>query len=289
MEKHSYSKKRVIGDEEYDRVRKARLKRRRNLKKRRLRNQRIAFVLICCFSIIIALGALVYVVNHADEFENVKGAEAAGLNDKTTADADDIDNVDSVTKDSSVDDSWQLILANKDHKVPDDYKVELTELSNGQKVDSRIYPDLQNMFDDMRSEGFKPLVMSGYRTIDYQSTLLQDEINKYKAQGFSQTEAEKEAEGWVAVPGTSEHHLGLAVDINSDIDVNNPDSTAAEQALYQWLEDNAYRYGFILRYPPGKEGITGVNYEPWHYRYVGVENAEKIHSSGLTLEEYLGE
>ena len=67
MEKHSYSKKRVIGDEEYDRVRKARLKRRRNLKKRRLRNQRIAFVLICCFSIIIALGALVYVVNHADE------------------------------------------------------------------------------------------------------------------------------------------------------------------------------------------------------------------------------
>ena len=118
--------------------------------------------------------------------------------------------------------------------------------------------------------------------------LMDDKVNDLLAQGYTEADAKKESKNWVAVPGTSEHHLGLAVDINSDVDINDPNASDQTEILYQWLKENAHRYGFILRYPPGKEDITGVNYEPWHYRYVGVENAEKIYESGLTLEEYLG-
>ena len=132
------------------------------------------------------------------------------------------------------------------------------------------------------------MVASGYRSEELQQMLMDDKVNDLLAQGYTEADAKKESKNWVAVPGTSEHHLGLAVDINSDVDINDPNASDQTEILYQWLKENAHRYGFILRYPPGKEDITGVNYEPWHYRYVGVENAEKIYESGLTLEEYLG-
>ena len=87
---------------------------------------------------------------------------------------------------------------------------------------------------------------------------------------------------WVAIPGTSEHELGLAVDINADKE------QSSNEEVYNWLAENAWRYGFILRYPQGKEDITGIDYEPWHYRYVGKEVAKEIYEAGITLEEYVG-
>ena len=90
------------------------------------------------------------------------------------------------------------------------------------------------------------------------------------------------AEQWVAIPGTSEHELGLAVDINADKE------RSSNEEVYNWLAENAWRYGLILRYPQGKEGITGIDYEPWHYRYVGKEVAKQIYEEGITLEEYVG-
>ena len=177
---------------------------------------------------------------------------------------------------------WNLILVNKDNPIPKNYSVNLLELSNGEKVDERIYPKLQEMFDAARADGIYPVVVAGYRTHEVQQRILDEKIQAYKDEGYSRDEAKKLAESWVAVPGTSEHELGIAVDINADT------SLCTSDALYTWLADNAYKYGFIYRYPQDKTDITGVINEPWHYRYVGVEAAKEIYDQGVCLEEYLG-
>lgn len=182
---------------------------------------------------------------------------------------------------ANTDHGWNLILVNRDYYIPDDYTMELTELSNGEKVDSRIYPDLQEMFDDARAEGVQLYVRDGYRTAETQRRILDEKIEEYKNEGYSDSEAEKLAKEWVAVPGTSEHQLGLAVDINADT------SQSTRDEVYTWLANNSYKYGFINRYPTDKTEITGVIYEPWHYRYVGKEAAQEIYSQGICLEEYI--
>ena len=176
---------------------------------------------------------------------------------------------------------WNLILVNKNHRIPKDYEMELTELSNGQKVDSRIYPELQSMFDAARADGLQLFVREGYRTSEEQQQILDEKIVAFENEGNSRKEAEKLAKEWVAVPGTSEHEIGLSVDINADTSVSSRDS------VYTWLAENAHRYGFIKRYPSDKTEITGISNEPWHYRYVGREAAQEIFQRGITLEEYV--
>lgn len=179
-------------------------------------------------------------------------------------------------------DDWQLILVNSENSLPKNYDIDLTKLSNGVCVDERIYPQLQQMFDDARSQGVNPIVREGYRTRDDQKEIMKNRVSKYISQGYSKNEAKIIAGEEVARPGTSEHELGLAVDINAG------EGSTSEQ-VYTWLSKNAYKYGFILRYPSGKESITGIEYEPWHYRYVGKEIAKSIYKKQLTLEEYLQE
>lgn len=186
----------------------------------------------------------------------------------------------SITHKIPVSEEWNLIVVNRWNELPEDYSVELTELSNGQKVDSRIYPYLQEMFDAARAEGIYPIVREGYRTAEEQQEILDDKIQTYINQGYSQVKAERTAKEWVALPGTSEHQLGIAVDINAD------KSKCSNEDVYAWLAENAYKYGFILRYPMGKQEITGTSYEPWHYRYVGIEAAYEINERGICLEEY---
>ena len=176
---------------------------------------------------------------------------------------------------------WNLILVNDDYCVPRNYEVELTELSNGEKVDSRIYPQLQQMFDDARAEGLELFVREGYRTTQDQKDIMNERIQQYQDEGYSRGEAKKLAKEYVAEPGTSEHELGIAVDINADT------SKCSADAVYTWLANNAYKYGFIKRYPDNKIEITGVNNEPWHYRYVGVDAALEMQKKGLCLEEYI--
>ena len=187
----------------------------------------------------------------------------------------------SITHKIPVSEEWNLIVVNRWNELPEDYSVELTELSNGQKVDSRIYPYLQEMFDAARAEDVYPVVREGYRTAEEQQEILDDKIQSYINQGYSQVKAERTAKEWVALPGTSEHQLGIAVDINAD------KSKCSNEDVYGWLAENAYKYGFVLRYPPGKQKITGTSYEPWHYRYVGVDAAKEMTENGLTLEEYV--
>ena len=182
---------------------------------------------------------------------------------------------------ASEDNGWNLILVNRNSYIPDDYKVELTELSNGEKVDSRIYPELQEMFNDARAQGYGLFVREGYRTQEEQQQLLDEKIEAYENEGKSKSEAKKLAEQWVAIPGTSEHQLGIAVDINADTTKSSSDD------VYSWLAENAHKYGFIKRYPSDKTDITGVINEPWHYRYVGKEAALEIYSQGMCLDEYI--
>lgn len=177
---------------------------------------------------------------------------------------------------------WNLILVNAWNEIPEDYNVTLTELSNGQMIDSRIYPCLQDMFDAMREDGIYPIVREGYRTADEQQRILDDKVMAFIREGYSKSRAKRLAEKWVAIPGTSEHQLGIAVDINADKE------KSSNEEVYEWLAENAYKYGFILRYPQDKEDITGTAYEPWHYRYVGEEAAEEIFNRQICLEEYFG-
>ena len=176
---------------------------------------------------------------------------------------------------------WNLILVNRWNPIPDGYTVELITLSNGEAVDERIYPALQEMFDQMRADGVYPVVASGYRTGEEQQSIVDERIAQYQAEGYSLQEAKAQTDLWVAAPGTSEHELGLAVDINAD------GIHSAGYEVYDWLDQNGARYGFIQRYPADKTEITGVSNEPWHYRYVGKEAAAAIQDSGLCLEEYV--
>jgi len=177
---------------------------------------------------------------------------------------------------------WSLILVNPWNPVPDGFEVELTKLKNGEAVDSRIYPSLQDMFDAARADGITPLIYSSYRTQEYQQYLYDKEIEDYKAKGYSEDEAEAIARTWVAYPGTSEHQVGLAIDITSEDKLKQSPET-----VWKWLEENSYKYGFILRYTEDKMELTGINPEPWHYRYVGKEAAKQIYEQGICFEEYL--
>lgn len=177
---------------------------------------------------------------------------------------------------------WNLTLVNWEHPISADWKSEFTELRYGEKVDTRMYPYLQEMFDDCRAAGLKPLVYSGYRSRETQTALFAQKVEEYQAAGSAREEAELLASQWVARPGTSEHELGLAVDVNSEDSDECPD-----QAVYDWLAAHCQEYGFILRYPADKVEITGVQFEPWHFRYVGQEAAREIVTRGITLEEYL--
>lgn len=179
-----------------------------------------------------------------------------------------------------------LTLVNGDHPMPEDWQYELVELNNGQSIDSRAYPDLQEMMDDARAEGLEPYICSSWRSYETQEQLFKDEAENYVKQGYSKSEAEIQAARWVAVPGTSEHELGLALDIVS-VENQRLEEEQEDTPTQRWLMAHCYEYGFIPRYPKDKEEITGISYEPWHYRYVGRENAEAIRDSGLCLEEYV--
>lgn len=181
-------------------------------------------------------------------------------------------------------DGWMLLLVNSSNAIPDGYApTELTELSNGQSVDKRIYPSLQSMFDDARAQGVYPVVSSGYRTAKQQQSELDDKIQEYIDDGKSEDEARTLAATYVAQVGYSEHEAGLAIDIVAKANKSDDDT------VWAWMKEHCAEYGFILRYPEGKEGVTGMSYEPWHFRYVGVEAAQKIMGAGITLEEYLGQ
>lgn len=184
-------------------------------------------------------------------------------------------------------DAWNLILVNYAHEMDPAYEMELKQIPGGQYVDARIYDDLIQMLNDCAATGTNPGVSSGYRDMSLQKIFYDQEVQEWMNAGYSKEDALIMAKTEVAKPGTSEHHTGLAVDIITD---GNMDLVHEfkDTPVGMWMAENSYKYGFILRYPEDKKHITGVIYEPWHFRYVGKETAKILYDNGLTLEEYLG-
>lgn len=178
-----------------------------------------------------------------------------------------------------------LILVNPWNNVPENYTVPLGEVE-GYLVDRRAQRALSDMLEDCRAQGYLPIICSAFRTQEYQEMLYRNKILRLLDEGVSRQDAPEVAAQSVALPGTSEHQLGLAVDIISET-YTNLDRFQERTEVQQWLMNNCWRYGFILRYPNGTSETTGIIYEPWHYRYVGSVTSKAVHDSGLVFEEYL--
>lgn len=185
-------------------------------------------------------------------------------------------------------DDWRMILVNNNVALPDGYEVETktAESANGKQLQAEAAEAYIRMQDAAAAQGVELLLCSGYRSVEYQTGLFNEELEKWKAQGYSDEDAYNKAKTVVAVPGYSEHNSGLAADIVTP-EHQTLDEEFAGTDAFGWLSEHAQEYGFILRYPQDKQAITGIIYEPWHYRYVGPENAAAIKESGLCLEEYL--
>lgn len=201
--------------------------------------------------------------------ESLKDKEAAAL-------AEDLEN-------------WNLVVVNAKTPLPEGHTVETAAIAAayardvGMSYDARAVEYLNNMCAAAAEDSVTLLAISSYRPHTRQETLFNNKLASVKQENpnLSEEQAIAEAATVVAYPGTSEHELGLAVDLNS------VEETFEHTKQFQWLQTHAEEYGFILRYPKDKEDITGIIYEPWHYRYVGVEHAKKMNSLDMCLEEYI--
>lgn len=183
----------------------------------------------------------------------------------------------------------ELILVNKEHKLPEDYEVTLKKLPDGTNRAAEIaYQPMCDMLKAGRKAGLAFEVCSSYRSVERQQELLDEDINALVRKGYTYQEAYDEVTMETMPPGYSEHATGLAFDIVA-LDYQMLDSRQKNTDENKWLLAHCAEYGFILRYPEDKEEVTGISYESWHFRYVGVEAAEYIMEKGITLEEYLEE
>lgn len=181
----------------------------------------------------------------------------------------------------------ELILINPWHLLPEDYEADLEHVEYGHSMDACAAEHLRDMLSDCREAGNSPLICSSYRDRHKQEILFDNDVRRFMYRGYSEEEAREETARNVAVPGSSEHEAGLAVDIVY-LRRQVLDESQELNETQQWLMEHCWEYGFILRYPRDKQEITGITYEPWHYRYVGYEAAREIMSRGICLEEYLG-
>ncbi len=181
---------------------------------------------------------------------------------------------------------WRMILVNRDYILPDGYKPELENAVEGGYddvyLDERVAPYYNEMYKAAYEDGIHLVPISGYRSVTRQKNNFERKINYYMDQGYDKVEATQKAATVILPPGTSEHNAGLAMDICS------LEQDFEDTKEFEWLCENAADYGFILRYPEDKQDITRIIYEPWHWRYVGVEAAQEMKASGECLEEYLG-
>lgn len=184
--------------------------------------------------------------------------------------------VDPITTDTS---KGNAMLVNKYHSLSKDFeasdivKVSSTYAYSGMSLNKEAYDAFKRLADDAKKEGYTIVILSSYRTYDYQEKLWTDRKNKSGIE---------KADAYAARAGSSEHETGLAIDV---ADYNNP-INFGEQEAYTWMLNNSYKYGYILRYPEGKEDITGYDYEAWHYRYLGVDLATRVYNEGITFDEY---
>lgn len=180
---------------------------------------------------------------------------------------------------------WRLVLVNKQHPIPENYEFTLGTITGNMQCDERIISDLLTMLQAAREEGINLSICSPYRNQDRQQLLFDKKIKLYMGQGMSYMEAYKVASQAVTIPGASEHQMGLAIDIFTDT-YTSLDEGFADTEAGKWLAEHSPEYGFVIRYPKGKEYITSIEFEPWHFRYVGREAAAVMTDEGICLEEF---
>lgn len=205
----------------------------------------------------------------------------------------DLDNVEGELPEDLKDDGsatfdpndWKLILVNKQHPIPEDYTFPLGNINDTMRCDERVIAPLKNMLKAASNDGIGLVVCSPYRDSDRQEGLFARKINYYMDAGLNYMDAYNLSSQAVTVPGSSEHQIGLAFDIvcGGHYEL---DEDFGETAAGKWLADNSYKFGFVVRYLKGKENITSIEYEPWHFRYVGLEAARIMHEENLCLEEF---
>ena len=187
-------------------------------------------------------------------------------------------------------DDPRMVLVNHTNKMPDDHTFTTKACGSATAVNKTLQTEAADAFLAMQAaaakDGVTIWMQSGYRSVKYQEGLYNKKTQYYLDKGLSRAEALQKAASIVNPPGYSEHNCGLAADLNS------PEHTGLDEgfektAAFRWLCEHAGDYGFILRYPKDAEDKTEIIYEPWHWRYVGVENAAKINASGLCFEEYI--
>lgn len=199
--------------------------------------------------------------------------------DKETTETENKDERTIVNPDT---DDWNLIIVNTEREIPEGYVPELSEIfDTGKYLDSRVTPYYEAMYTAAKKDGIILTPYSAYRSYSHQKTNYENLTDTYMTRyGISREEAAKKAATVILPPGTSEHNIGLAMDVCNTLD------SFANTKEYKWLTEHAHEYGFILRYTAEKQPITGIVPEPWHWRFVGVEYAEEIKNSGLCLEEW---
>lgn len=217
--------------------------------------------------------------------EILETTEEADLEEADFEVADETEPADEAGAISFDRDDWKLILVNKQHPIPDGYEFTLGTISGGLQCDERVIAPLRDMLKAARDDGIALVICSPYRDIDRQTMLFNNKVDRYMGGGMSYMDAYNLASQAVTVPGSSEHQIGMALDIITS-DYSSLDEGFGDTAAGKWLAQNSYKYGFILRYPKGKEEITSIEFEPWHFRYVGVDAATVMTENGICLEEF---
>lgn len=252
---------------------------------RKFNKIKIIFKTIFIFLLLIMSIILIVKVNTKNIITSSEVIEETTKNElEGNSTSDEKININEINK-SSVND-WNLILVNKENPIPENYSVNIVKIEDNFEVDEKIKESTEKMLADARASGINPEICSAYRSTKYQTTLYNNKINEYLRKGFNMEQATEQAAKWVTTPGTSEHEIGLSLDI-IDNSYQILDENQENTPVQKWLMEHCYEYGFILRYPTEKRDITKINYEPWHYRYVGVKDAMIIKEKGYCLEEYI--
>ena len=228
---------------------------------------------VSIFGYLIYIGFQLFVMFNPNSPERLKTAQ---------------ENIPSATE-QRADNLWAYYLINTDNPLPADFTVGLDKVQGNYMLDERCAGYARQMISDAARDGIELTVVSAYRSVQKQQENLESYTQRLINLGHSSTEARKLAEKEIALPYTSEHNAGLALDILTPDWWETHDDVTADfenTEQFRWLSENAHKYGFIMRYPKEYENVTGIIYEPWHYRFVGVFYAGEIKESGLPLEYF---
>ncbi len=258
-------------------------------KRRRFSPAQRALIFLCVVAVVLSAATIALLADNIRLRGEIKTLQSENISQSEVNTSSVVDVSSNISSQPTVpqEELWMLRLANSENVLPADFTVDTGLITpayardQGMSFDARAVGELNNMLAAADRDGVNLLVISCFRTLTKQTNLYNAEVQKWLNQGYSEVDAKAKAGTIVAVPGTSDHNLGLAVDLNS------VEESFEGTAQFRWLQEHAAEYGFVMRYPKDKQDMTKIIYEPWHYRYVGVEHAKKMNELDMCLEEYV--